>query len=130
LQGVLAQAKDVDELFWEEKFHAANMKVQMCTQGALLFLFFPQLGRGGFFFHFFLVPNVFPLCALQVPNGFPSGFQYVPQVPNVFPNMFSIAPHFYPICFGKCCPRFTYIGGPKGMNSTLQNRTLYFGEPP
>jgi len=27
--------------------------------------------------------------------------QYVPQAPNVFPNMFSIAPHFYPICFGN-----------------------------
>jgi len=34
-----------------------------------------------FFFHFSLVPNVFPLCSLQVPN--------------VFPNMFSIAPHFW-----------------------------------
>jgi hypothetical protein len=40
----------------------------------------------------------------------------------VFPNMFSIAPHFYPICFGKCCPHFTYIAGPKGRNSILQNR--------
>jgi hypothetical protein len=32
LQGVLAQAKNGDELFWE-KFHAANGK----AQGALLF---------------------------------------------------------------------------------------------
>ncbi len=31
----------------------------------------------------------FPTCSLQVPNGFPSGSQYVLQVPNVF----SIAPH-------------------------------------
>jgi hypothetical protein len=45
------------------------------------------------------------------------GSQYVPQVPNVFPNMFSIAPHFYLICLAKCCPPFTYIGGPKGRNS-------------
>jgi hypothetical protein len=37
LQGVLlAQAKKGDELFWEEKFHAANGKAQACTQGALL----------------------------------------------------------------------------------------------
>ncbi len=45
-----------------------------------------------------------------------------------FPKEFSIAPHFYPICFGKCCPPFTYIHGqPKGRNSMLQNRTLYLG---
>jgi hypothetical protein len=41
--------------------------------------------------------------------------------------MFSIAPHFHPICFGKCCPPFNYIGGPKGRNSILQNRSFYFG---
>jgi hypothetical protein len=28
------------------------------------------------------------------------------------------------------CPPFTYKGAPKGMNSILQNRTFYFGEPP
>jgi hypothetical protein len=39
LQGVLAQAKNSDELFWEEKFHAANGKAQACTQGGLLFSF-------------------------------------------------------------------------------------------
>jgi len=37
LQGVLAQAKNGDQVFWEEKFHAANGKAQACTQGALLF---------------------------------------------------------------------------------------------
>jgi hypothetical protein len=37
LQAVLAQAKNGDELFWEEKFHAANGKAQASTQGALLF---------------------------------------------------------------------------------------------
>jgi hypothetical protein len=36
---VLAQAKNSDELFWEEKFHAANGKAQACTQGGLLFSF-------------------------------------------------------------------------------------------
>jgi hypothetical protein len=40
-----------------------------------------------------------------------------------------MAPHFYPICFGRCFSPFTYIGGPKGRNSILQNRTFYFGEP-
>jgi len=37
LQGLVAQAQNVDQLFWEEKFHAANGKAQACTQGALLF---------------------------------------------------------------------------------------------
>jgi hypothetical protein len=40
LQGVLlllAQAKNGDQLFWEEKFHAANGLGQACTQGALHF---------------------------------------------------------------------------------------------
>jgi hypothetical protein len=59
---------------------------------------------------------------------FPLGSQYVPQIPIAFLNMFSIAAHFYPQCFGKCCPPFTYIAGPKRRNSICQNRTLYFGE--
>jgi hypothetical protein len=33
---------------------------------------------------------------------------------------FSIAPHFYPICFAKCCPLFNYLAGPKGR------KTRYF----
>jgi hypothetical protein len=69
-----------------------------------------------FFFHFSLVPNVFLIFPLQVPNGFSSDSQYVPQVPNLFLNMFSIAPHFYPICFGKCCPTFAYNTWAKGKN--------------
>jgi hypothetical protein len=43
LQGVLAQAKNGDKLFWEEKFHAANEKTQACTEGA----FFPFKFGGG-----------------------------------------------------------------------------------
>jgi hypothetical protein len=64
-QGVLGQAKNGDELFWEEKFSAANWKAHACTQGALLF-FLLSFGwewweRNFFFvfFHFPLVPNVF-----------------------------------------------------------------------
>jgi hypothetical protein len=57
-----------------------------------------------------------------VPTMFISNFQWVP-------NMFPKFPHFYPICFAKCCPPFTYIGGPKGENVLFQNRTFYFGEP-
>jgi hypothetical protein len=89
------------------------------------------MGGGGVreevdFFNFSLVPNVFPLRPLSS-QWYPLGSQ---NVPNVFSNMFSIAPHFYPIRFSKCCPPFTYLSGPKGRNSILQNRTLYFGEPP
>jgi hypothetical protein len=51
------------------------------------------------------------------------------QIPDMFPKEFLIAPHFYPICFGKCCPPFTYIGGPKFRNSIFQNRTFSSGEP-
>jgi len=112
----LAQAKNGDKLFWKEKIHAANGKAQACTQGTLLF-FLSSFGAGGRFFFF-----IFP--------WFPSGSHCVPQVPNEFPNMFSIAPHFYPICFGKCYPPFTYIGGPKERITILQNRAFYFGEPP
>ncbi len=27
--------------------------------------------------------------------------------------------------FGKCCPHFTYIGGPNGRNYVLQNGTFF-----
>jgi len=85
-----------DELFGEEKFHAANVKAQACSQSALLFFPFKVEVGGRIFFHFPLVPNVFPL---YVPFKLSMGSQYVPQVPRVFPNMFPIAPHFYHICF-------------------------------
>jgi len=52
LQGVLAQAKNGDELLREEKFHATNGKAQACIQGALP-IFLLSLGRGrGVFFIF------------------------------------------------------------------------------
>jgi hypothetical protein len=61
LQGVLAQAKNGDKLFGQENFRAANGKARACTQGALLFILLSFGGKGFFFFHFFLVPNVFSL---------------------------------------------------------------------
>jgi len=73
---VLAHAKNGDEVFWEEKFHAANGKAQVRTQGALFF-FFLCFGVGAegegerFFFIFPDFPCVFALCSFQVPNGFP-----------------------------------------------------------
>jgi hypothetical protein len=67
---VLAQAKNGDQVFWEEKFHAANGKAQACTQGALLFflLCFGVVGRGEKIF--FIFPN-FPMCLHYVPFKFP-----------------------------------------------------------
>jgi hypothetical protein len=92
-------------------------RAQACTQGALHF-FLLSLGVWGWGGFFPILPW-FSMCSHHVPNEFSSGFQYVPQVPNVFPNMFSIAPHFYPICFAKCCAPFTYIAGPNGRNFLL-----------
>ncbi len=86
----------------------------------LAFFPFKLWGEGMLFFHFSLVPNVFSLCSHQVPIK-------LPKFPKLLPSIFSIAPHFYPVCFGKCCPPLTYIGGPKGRNSILQNRTLFWG---
>ncbi len=51
------------------------------------------------------------------------------QVPDMFPKEFPIALYLYPIRFDKCCPLVTFIGGPKGRNSILQNRTFYSAEP-
>jgi hypothetical protein len=84
----------------EEAWLLACRKKQTCTMRKTMF-------------HFLLG---FPMCSHYVPIKFPSHSQYLPQIPNVFLNMFSIAPHFYSICFGICCPPFR---GQRGQ-------TLYF----
>jgi len=67
--GLLAQAKNGDQLFWEVKFHAANGKAPTCTQGALLFflLCFGGLEVGEEYLIFFLgsqcVPTMFTLSS-------------------------------------------------------------------
>jgi hypothetical protein len=45
------------------------------------------------------------------------------QVPDMFLEEFPIAPHIYPICFGKC--PFTCIDRPKRRNSAFQNRSFF-----
>jgi len=65
-----------------------------------------KFGQGWGGRYFFIFPS-FPICSLQVPNGFPSGSQYVPYV-------FPIAPCFNPIRFAQSPPLLTYVGGPKG----------------
>jgi hypothetical protein len=52
------------------------------------------------------------------------------QVPNMFLKEFPIVSHFYPISFGKCCPPFIHVGGPKGENSIVQNKTFYLESLP
>jgi hypothetical protein len=75
-------------------------------------------GRGKIFFHFSRLPNVFALCSFKVPNGFP-----------IFYPTFS--PYFLTfICLGKWRPPFTYMGGQKGRNCTVQNRVFCFEESP
>jgi hypothetical protein len=55
------QAKNDDELFWEEKFHAANGKAQAHIKGALHFLLL-SLGARDLEEDFFNFPW-FPLCS-------------------------------------------------------------------
>jgi hypothetical protein len=91
--------------------------------------FFPFYVLGGVGEMFFIFPG-FPMCLQYVP----SSSQLVPNMfPNFtmfFPNVLSIPSHFYPICLGKWCPPFTYIGAPKWRNYILQNRAFCFGESP
>jgi hypothetical protein len=75
------------------------------SRSLAFFHFKSRVGAKGFFF-------IFPWFPMY-PTLFPSSSHHVP-------NMFSIAPQFYPICFGKCCPPFTYIFGQQ------RGRTLYF----
>ncbi len=78
LQGALAHAKNGDEVFWKEKFHAANGKAQACIQGALSF-FFLCFGVGGEEERFFFIFLDFSMCLHYVPFKFPMGSQYFPQ---------------------------------------------------
>jgi hypothetical protein len=49
------------------------------------------------------------------------------QVTDMFPKEFQIAPHFYPICFGKCCPPSTNIGGQKAWNGYFKREPSILG---
>jgi len=75
-------------------------------------------GCGGFVFKLCLVWRVdcslstwtedFPCKILFLGEGAAGGVKAISfQVSDMFPKMFPLAPHFYPICFGKCCPSFT-----------------------
>ncbi len=59
--------------------------------------------------------------------GLASGGWSNQRVPKFWPipQKVPYSTYFYPICFDKCFPPFLYIGGPKGRNSILQNKTFY-----
>jgi hypothetical protein len=90
LQEALAQAKNGDKFFWEEKFRGANGNAQACTQRAL-FCFLLSLGGGKAKDIIFSIFPWFQMCSHNVPFKFSTGSHHVL---NVFPNMFSVAPHF------------------------------------
>jgi hypothetical protein len=121
--GVLAQAKNGDEQFWNIEISSNQWEGSACTQSALIFFLlsfgcFGEVGRSEDFFHFSFVPNMFPSSS---------------WVPNVFlnsPRVFPIAPHFNPICFAQGPPLLTYIPRPKGIGIPSFHRIFYFGESP
>ncbi len=126
MQRVLARAKNGEELFWEEKFHAANGKVQACIQNALHF-FLLSFGEGGERI-FFIFPWIL-ICSHYVPFKFPMGSH---QVLN--------------ICSSSQCVPQHVLGSTSLLSNMLwqmlssfhlyrwdklfQNRTFYFGESP
>jgi hypothetical protein len=71
----LAKAKNGDQQFWKEKFHAANEEAQLALMNGPGFSFLKGGGGDGFFV-FSLVPNLSP-------SGSQSVLKCVPQdVPN------------------------------------------------
>jgi hypothetical protein len=124
LQGVLAQAKNGDQVLWEEKFHATNGKAQPCTRGALLFIL-SCLGGWGIFSYF--------LASQCVRNMFPSSSQWVPKcspVSQCFPQHVLHTTSLLSHMPWKWCTPFRYIGGPKGRKFIFQNRAFCLGESP
>jgi hypothetical protein len=86
------------------------------------FLSFKFWGVAGGNFSFFL-------CSLQVPNGFPSGSQYIPKFPLCSSRVFPIAPGFNPMCFAESPLLHTYIAGPKGEAQHLSIESSTLGSP-
>ncbi len=117
LHGVLAHAKKGDEVFWKEKFHAANGKAQTCTQGALFFFLLCFGVWGGLRKDF---SSFFPTSQC-VRTMFLSSSQWVP---NIFPNIFFISPHFY--MPWKMVSSFHLYGWPKGEELYSSKWSLLF----
>jgi len=94
--GVLVKVENGDKQFWEQNFHAPNVK----PQHALKVPCFSLLSFGAWdrkiFFQFSFVPNRVPMCS---------------------PRVFQIAPCFNALCFAQSPPLLTYMCGPKGRHS-------------
>jgi hypothetical protein len=106
----------IHQQFCEEKLHAPSAKLCCMLPMCSFFLF--SLGEGAKGGVGVRSPW-FPMCSYHIFNGFLSRSQFVPHVLLILSSTFQIAPLFYPICFGKCCPPLTYRDGPKGRNMTL-----------
>jgi hypothetical protein len=74
IMGVLAQAKNGDEQFWNIEISCSQWEGSACTQSALIFFFQVWGGDKRIFFKNSSVPK-------HVPFKFPMGSH---QVPNVF----------------------------------------------
>ncbi len=121
----LGRDKNSGSQFQDQNFHATNEK--LCDGVKGLPFFFPLWVGGlvgtarGFVSKLCLVWRVdcslstwtedFPCKILFFGGGGAAGGVKAIsfQVSDMFPKMFPLAPHFYPVCFGKCCPSFTYI---------------------
>ncbi len=97
----------------------------------LVIVFGVESGLSTYSFSTWIVDNGLSMQVFFFPSiSFKGGIKAnsCSQVFDVFPLRIPITFHFYPICFGKCCFPFIYIGGPKGRNFIYQNKTFYFGE--
>jgi len=120
------------------EIHAADGKAQACTQGALLFFLLSLVGGGGGGGkrenEFFLIFPWFPMCSHYVPFTFSMGFHQVLNMFLKFPTCSPTYPPWYltflPYALANVVHLSPTLGGPKGRNSILQNRTFYFRESP
>ncbi len=72
----------------------------------------------------------FPMCSHYVPFNFSMGFHRVFNMFLKFPACSSTCPpwHLTFMLWQMLSSFHTILGGPKGRNSILQNRTFYFRE--
>jgi len=79
--GVLIQAKNGEELFWNIEISMGRLS--MHSKSLDCFSFKICVGRGRIFFHFSFVPFKFPMGSHRLPSGSLSSQcvpQYIPQI--------------------------------------------------
>ncbi len=118
--GVLAQAKNGDDQFWNIEISCMHSK---CLQ---FFSFKFWAGWVEDFFHFSFVPKMFPSSFQWVPTRFPIcslGSQCcVPQ--RCSQQHLTLIPYVLP----KVLPLLTQIGWAKGEGTPSFHRIFYYGE--